>query len=60
MRGSTGSSMRMRDERRLLKAEATEYSEKEGWEERESGGKGERDREVERELLPEREGRVAM
>jgi len=60
MRGSTGSSMRIREERRLLKAEATAYSEKEAWEQRESGGKGERDLEVERELWPEQEERVAI
>lgn len=45
--GSIGSSTRMRDDRRL-NAEPTAYSEKLAWDE--SGGKGEREREVEREL----------
>lgn len=40
----------MRDDRRLI-LELRAYSEKLGWED--SGGKGERDREVERELWPE-------
>lgn len=50
IRGSTGSSIRIRDERRL-KVELVAYSEKLGWEER--GGRGDRDRDVERELCPD-------
>jgi len=45
--GSMGSSTIIRDDRRL-KAELTEYSEKLAWED--TGGNGERDREVDREL----------
>ena len=47
----------MRDDR-LLKAEVTAYSEKLAWED--SGGRGEREREVERELCPDCVGRAGI
>ena len=48
--GSTGSSTKIRDERRL-NAEVTAYSEKPPWDE--TGGRGDLEREVDRELCSE-------
>jgi len=58
MMGSTGLSTRTRDERRFKLGIGWLNSEKLAWVE--SGGRGDLDREVERELAPEREGRVGM
>jgi hypothetical protein len=58
MMGSTGLSIRIREERRLLDEAGLEKdSEKLEWL---FGGRGEREREVERELWPERVGRIGM
>lgn len=58
MIGSTGLSIRMREERRLLDEAGLESdSVKLEWL---FGGNGEREREVERELWPERVGRIGM
>jgi hypothetical protein len=58
MIGSTGLSTRMREERRLLDGAGLERdSVKLEWL---FGGRGEREREVERELWPERVGRMGM
>src|SRR5712671_818978 len=58
MIGSTGLSIRIREERRLVDEAGLERdSEKLEWL---FGGRGEREREVERELWPERVGRMGM